>query len=220
MLGNCYYYTNKYIMNIYLKIWRRQYKFSEFYWREYNTKLTSHTGEPPPPLPKITIRNTTLAYQGWLTYDKQYRLRASSKPTLDWGVVDAELWMLYITPTSSQSELSPLVKVAKCFDHNIKGSSNKTNSPYIHRCLNSNSMHSFNKCSAGSPAQADKLNRPFCFNAPNRSQPQLPYILYSNKFRANHKQQSLVVPGNRTKYQYVTIIMHVSTTLITLHRQA
>lgn len=31
--------------------------------------------------------------QGWLTYDEQYRHWTSINPTLDLGVVDAELWI-------------------------------------------------------------------------------------------------------------------------------
>lgn len=45
------------------------------------------------------IRLGSQRSQGRLTYDEQYRLRAPINPTLDWGLVNAELWTLYMTPT-------------------------------------------------------------------------------------------------------------------------
>lgn len=38
--------------------------------------------------------------QDWLTYDKQYHFKASINQNTDWGVVDHELWMIYMTPTA------------------------------------------------------------------------------------------------------------------------
>ena len=34
---------------------------------------------------------------GWVNYDEQYRLRKATSPTSSWGVVDMELWMLYMS---------------------------------------------------------------------------------------------------------------------------
>ena len=36
---------------------------------------------------------------GWATYDQQFRLRMAHNPSQDWGRVDSELWLLYMTPT-------------------------------------------------------------------------------------------------------------------------
>lgn len=71
--------------------------------------------------------------KGWLTNNEQFRLRASINPTLVLGVVDAELWMLNMTPTSFQSKLSPISKVTKLFYmyYNSKGSCYKTKCPYV-----------------------------------------------------------------------------------------
>ena len=34
---------------------------------------------------------------GWKPYDEQYRLRKARNPMSSWGIVDVELWLLYIS---------------------------------------------------------------------------------------------------------------------------
>uniref|UniRef100_A0A8W8HS92 C3H1-type domain-containing protein n=1 Tax=Magallana gigas TaxID=29159 RepID=A0A8W8HS92_MAGGI len=116
--------------------------------------------------------------QGWLTYDEQYRLRASINQNTDWGVVDPELWMIYMTPTAPQTHTynqtytsNKRVNSDKCFDYNFKGACTRPNCQYVHRCLRCNNAHSCNTCSSGIPTQATKVNRPFRFNTSNQGQP-------------------------------------------------
>lgn len=35
--------------------------------------------------------------QGWISYDEQFRLKKSRAPVTSWGLIDNELWMLYVT---------------------------------------------------------------------------------------------------------------------------
>lgn len=46
-------------------------------------------------------------FEGWVSYDEQYRLRKVHMPTSSWSKVDYELWMLYVsTPSSGSSSNS------------------------------------------------------------------------------------------------------------------
>lgn len=127
------------------------------------------------------IRLGSQRSQGWLTYDEQYRLRASINQNTDWGVVDPELWMIYMTPTAPQTHTynqthtsNKRVNSDKCFDYNFKGACTRPNCQYVHRCLRCNNAHSSNTCSLATPTQATKVNRPFRFNTPNQGHPPLP----------------------------------------------
>lgn len=35
---------------------------------------------------------------GWATYDEQFRLRMAHYLSQDWGIVDNQQWLLYMTP--------------------------------------------------------------------------------------------------------------------------
>ena len=128
------------------------------------------------------IRLGSQRSQGWLTYDEQYRLRASINQNTDWGVVDPELWMIYMTPTAPQTHTynqthtsNKRVNSDKCFDYNFKGACTRPNCQYVHRCLRCNNAHSSNTCSLATPTQATKVNRPFRFNTPNQGHPPYQY---------------------------------------------
>jgi hypothetical protein len=43
------------------------------------------------------IRMAASRSQGWFPYDKQFRLRKQANPQLSWGVINSELWLLYVT---------------------------------------------------------------------------------------------------------------------------
>jgi hypothetical protein len=45
------------------------------------------------------IRLGAQMYNGWVTYDEQFRLRMAHNPPQDWDIMDYELWLTYITPT-------------------------------------------------------------------------------------------------------------------------
>ena len=36
---------------------------------------------------------------GWINYDEQFRLRMAMNPSMDWGKVDGELWLMCMTPS-------------------------------------------------------------------------------------------------------------------------
>ncbi|XP_033743150.1 uncharacterized protein LOC117329342 [Pecten maximus] len=88
---------------------------------------------------------------GWKQYDEQYRLRKSRLPLASWGLIDPELWFIYMqssspavslmnnATTSSQSTL-------KCYDYNYKGQCSRHQCQYKHKCLRCNGNHSSSKC--------------------------------------------------------------------------
>jgi hypothetical protein len=43
------------------------------------------------------IRMAASRSQGWFRYDEQFRLRKQANPQSSWGVINAELWLLYVT---------------------------------------------------------------------------------------------------------------------------
>ena len=109
---------------------------------------------------------------GWVTYDEQFRLRMSINPSQNWGVVDSELWLLYMTPTLGKS--SPVQH--KCYEYNNKGNCNKIQCSYAHRCLKCNNLHPAIMCTATNNAYHEKNNTPgrqfqTSFNYPFRTWP-------------------------------------------------
>jgi hypothetical protein len=42
------------------------------------------------------------SHSGWAYYDEQYRLKKERHPTSSWGVVDSELWVMYISSAQPQ----------------------------------------------------------------------------------------------------------------------
>ena len=117
---------------------------------------------------------------GWHTYDEQFRLRASLNSGHDWGVVDTELWMLYMTPNTQQPTMG---KAAKCYEFNFQGSCKKPNCKYMHRCIRCNNSHSVNTCTAG---QEDKSFRPFSSKT-SKNQPSNNFAP-AQPFRKNRQQ--------------------------------
>ena len=90
---------------------------------------------------------------GWKAYDAQYRLRKSTKPLSDWGTVDNELWLVYMSQQNVQLSSQPATpKVFYCYDYNLKGQCLRQVCKYEHKCLNDNCngshpsimCHSFN----------------------------------------------------------------------------
>ncbi|XP_048757723.2 uncharacterized protein LOC125668030 [Ostrea edulis] len=52
----------------------------------------------------IRLAANRSGHSGWAKYDEQFRLKKERHPTLPWGVVDSELWVMHISsPQSAQS---------------------------------------------------------------------------------------------------------------------
>lgn len=78
--------------------------------------------------------------QGWVTYDEQYRLRMAINPSNNWGVIDSELWLVYMTPGIQSNTNRPSISPNKCFDFNYRDSCNR-----IH-CIRCNNKHPLIRC--------------------------------------------------------------------------
>ncbi|XP_062613568.1 uncharacterized protein LOC134275305 [Saccostrea cucullata] len=85
----------------------------------------------------------------WLNYDIQFRLKRSRNHTLDWGCVDAELWLLYVSHghnTLSQQTPNYTSKSPKCFDFNYKGTCGRPYCTYQHACIKCSNNHPLINC--------------------------------------------------------------------------
>lgn len=61
---------------------------------------------------------------GWAKYDEQFRLKMERHPTSSWGVVDVELWVMFISP--GQLQQSP----SHSFDRDTWGGNNGPSYPF------------------------------------------------------------------------------------------
>lgn len=87
----------------------------------------------------------------WYEYDQQFRYKVHKNSEVSWGVVDQELWLLYMQ--HSQSTSLPATSfpqtqysARKCFEYNNKGRCNIPNCRFAHRCLRCNYPHPAIKC--------------------------------------------------------------------------
>lgn len=53
--------------------------------------------------------------QGWIDYDKQFKLRKASVPFKSQSALDSELWIIYIAPPPNK-----LTPPSRCYDYNLK----------------------------------------------------------------------------------------------------
>ena len=108
----------------------------------------------------------------WLDYDIQFRLKKSYNSSLSWASVDAELWMMYMQPSTPSNNVPQQQSGQprnKCYDFNYQGVCNKPNCNYLHSCLKCSGFHSLVKCyKANSTATS---NQPTNSNLTNRSHP-------------------------------------------------
>ena len=88
-----------------------------------------------------------------MVYDEQYRLKMSISPFKNWGVIDSELWLVYITPKPAavQSKPQTLGTYLKCYDYNYRAACQHTSCPYLHGCLKCNNMHPAIHCFSSQP---------------------------------------------------------------------
>lgn len=54
--------------------------------------------------------------QGWIDYDKQFRIQKALDFSISWSALESELWLIYTAPTFNKLT-SPL----RCYDYNYKG---------------------------------------------------------------------------------------------------
>ena len=71
----------------------------------------------------------------WTIYDEQFSLYKSQDPTSRWDIVDAELWLLYISNRQGPSQTStmktfPQYSTLKCYADNCNGRC--INTPFVH----------------------------------------------------------------------------------------
>ncbi|XP_033757425.1 uncharacterized protein LOC117339828 [Pecten maximus] len=82
----------------------------------------------------------------WLKYDEQYRLRKSHKPHEPWGIVDNELYLIYMQPQKQALPQTQNQNSPKCFDFNYKGSCARSHCTYSHKCMRCNRGHASLNC--------------------------------------------------------------------------
>lgn len=85
---------------------------------------------------------------GWKFYDEQYRLRKATNPASSWGVVDQELWLLYMYYGNhpNNSSFTSSSRNLKCYTFNFSGSCTKPQCFYLHKCLNCSGTHPSIRC--------------------------------------------------------------------------
>ena len=92
--------------------------------------------------PKIWVLNHN--------YDEQFRIKKAKNPSMDWGNVDNELWLLHMYQTPSRSNNTSIDKqpsaVGKCFDYNFKAYCQRRRCTYLHRCAKCDGPHPSVKC--------------------------------------------------------------------------
>ena len=82
---------------------------------------------------------------GWRDYDIQFRLKKEANPSLSFGTVDQELWLLYVYNTPPTQIHPPQPLLLKCYDFNYKGQCNKTKCQYKHECMTCSRPHPYIK---------------------------------------------------------------------------
>lgn len=107
---------------------------------------------------------------GWKSYDEQFRLKIAQNPQMDWGIIDQELWLLYMYNTNPTSEAinprstsAPAVRYLKCYNFNNFETCHRFNCPYLHKCISCNGDHPAVKCtSLNFRVSSDQLrNQPY-----------------------------------------------------------
>lgn len=110
----------------------------------YLTKFPEHTQAILKYMNTIRTAAQRSPNLNWLNYDIQFRLKRSRNHTVDWGSIDAELWLLYVAQGSfitSPQMTNFSNKSAKCFEFNYKGSCGRPYCNYHHVCLKCNNNH-------------------------------------------------------------------------------
>lgn len=86
---------------------------------------------------------------GWLQYDQQFRLRIASNPSMSWGQIDYELWLIYMNPQAITSGNPVVASVKRCYDFNYSSCSRPV-CQYSHTCLTCSGHHPCRSCQRSS----------------------------------------------------------------------
>lgn len=97
----------------------------------------------------------------WVSYHEQFRLRIAHNPSQDWGLIDNELWLLFMTENSHKPFYTPH---HKCFDYNLKANCYKPHYPYL-KC---NGNHPSMMCNSANPTPSHS-NSSFQASTPVRN---------------------------------------------------
>ena len=85
---------------------------------------------------------------GWSDYDQQFRLKKVKNPSSPWGIIDQELWLLYMHSSAFLTQPSQGLYTTnrKCYELNNKGRCLLPNCRYLHKCLKCNNLHPAINC--------------------------------------------------------------------------
>lgn len=99
---------------------------------------------------------------GFKFYDEQYRLRKASNPSSSWGLVDQELWLLYMFygQQSGTPSLYSGGRSLKCYAYNFSGNCTKPQCFYMHKCLTCSGAHPSIRCFSRSQLSNNSDFRP------------------------------------------------------------
>ena len=94
---------------------------------------------------------------GWKIYDEQYRLRKARNPSSSWGLIDTELWLIYMQPIATGTGVNYLQPTQnrnqnlKCYSYNYEGVCNKIACFYQHKCMKCENFHPLIRCQMYTP---------------------------------------------------------------------
>ena len=54
----------------------------------------------------VRLAASRVGHNGWSKYDEQYRLKKERNPSVSWGVVDYELWIMFVNTPSGPAQSS------------------------------------------------------------------------------------------------------------------
>ncbi|XP_033725243.1 LOW QUALITY PROTEIN: uncharacterized protein LOC117315208 [Pecten maximus] len=96
----------------------------------------------------VRLRSRRTSGLGWKQYDEQFRLRKARNPSASWGVVDQELWLLYLYINHQPQQVASVVAspALKCYDFNYSNNCSKNPCPYMHKCLRFSGNHPSMNC--------------------------------------------------------------------------
>jgi len=106
---------------------------------------------------------------GWKLYDEQYRLRKVRNPSSLWSIVDVELWLLYMSNSSTLNVISQSNqyvsnnKKLQCYTFNYNGKCFKPFCSYSHSCLQCGNSHPIIYCQQKSQYVGQVQPRPIHF---------------------------------------------------------
>ena len=89
---------------------------------------------------------------GFRSYDDQFRLKKAFNPSSSWAEVDYELWLIYMTPQSTNqmslqtTSYNNAGNSLRCYNFNYKGSCIHYPCKYRHTCMSCSGPHPVCQC--------------------------------------------------------------------------